>query len=320
MNMKININILTSRRCHYLELIFHFINKIKPENKNKINLNILATPGLESFVHKMLQSLDGINYNVISNYDNYLDKIQWCVNQDCVYSMKHDEDIFMSNHLYDYIIENVHLLDDENNLLLTPLISNGIPTTDTFIQTFFESEHQVEFNNYFKNTTFFPLWGADYTFLNQETIHASEFKSSSFYNAVSNYNHHYKGIHPVRINNDAQLRMLNLLLMDKYIIKFNQKNDFNIINIEAPYLCNNIFTMKTNKWKEIVNNQSLFYDAFDEVPISIYKQINNKKFLFINNGFAIHTLYNTISSPENDQNEQLFYQNLKTKIYENNIT
>ena len=47
-----------------------------------------------------------------------------------------------------------------------------------------------------------------------------------------------------------------------------------------------------NKESAIIWNQSLYVDAFEEVPLNKYAWINNMNHLFIKNGFAIHMYYN----------------------------
>ena len=40
---EITINYLSHNRLHYSDLMFYFLSKIKPENKAKLKLNILAS-------------------------------------------------------------------------------------------------------------------------------------------------------------------------------------------------------------------------------------------------------------------------------------
>jgi hypothetical protein len=69
--------------------------------------------------------------------------------------------------------------------------------------------------------------------------------------------------------------------------------DLNIItNDRSPYLCNSIFCIKTNVYKNIVQSNSLYVDGFEEVPLNKYAWNNNMNHLFVNNGFAIHMYYN----------------------------
>ena len=57
--------------------------------------------------------------------------------------------------------------------------------------------------------------------------------------------------------------------------------------------------IKTSTWKKIVTDRSLFVDPFDEVPLNRYFRMNNKKLLFINNGFGLHLMYNTVFGIQN---------------------
>ena len=46
------------------------------------------------------------------------------------------EDIFINNHIWDFMIENPQILDDEKNLIVSPLTSTGIHTVEWFINQF----------------------------------------------------------------------------------------------------------------------------------------------------------------------------------------
>jgi hypothetical protein len=109
---EITINYLSHNRTNYSELMFYFLSKIKPENKLKLKLNVLATV---DFDWKNKCDGLGIDYEVtiVNSHFNYLSKINIAVNSDTKYSVKLDEDCFTSNYVWDYLIENVNILDDE---------------------------------------------------------------------------------------------------------------------------------------------------------------------------------------------------------------
>jgi len=52
--------------------------------------------------------------------------------------------------------------------------------------------------------------------------------------------------------------------------------------------------IKTNTWKKIVYDQSLFVDRFDEVPLNRYRLNNNLNMIFIENAYGVHPSYNWI--------------------------
>ena len=68
--------------------------------------------------------------------------------------------------------------------------------------------------------------------------------------------------------------------------------------------------MKTETYKKIIYNESLFVDKFDEVPVNKYKDINNLRMVFIDNAFAVHPSYNTIGMKEYVEISDRFFEGL----------
>ncbi len=135
MNKLITINYLSHDRLAFHELTFHFLSKIKEENKAKIVLNILASK--ENNWSEICSKL-GIECNIyiINSGSNYLDKIRIAVNSNTEYSVKLDEDCFISNHVWDFMIENIDAVISEDVLLVSPIMSNNIPSCDYFINDY----------------------------------------------------------------------------------------------------------------------------------------------------------------------------------------
>lgn len=278
-----------SRPIEYWKLTAHFLNKIKKENKEKIRLSILATNDCN-----WLDYLDpGIKVQIVvfPFNGNYLKKVHMASNDTNPYSVKLDEDCFMSNHVWDYLIENIDILESEENLLLSPLVSTNIPLVDQFIDSYVIDEKvKKELHQMFKNRLM-PnnLWGVDYSSLNAHTINATEWNYEAYYEAVAKINHYYRGIHPVRISVEAQL------LLNDYILnsteRFFDKHEYSIKEFNRPYFTNNIFAFKTSDWRKVLQ---LPNDGFDEYPLSDYKNQYNKKCFYIENGFCVHPMYNTV--------------------------
>lgn len=288
--MSITINYLPhSRPIEYWKITSHFLNKIKEENKSKIKVNILATEDRE-----WLNYLDPkINSNVIlfPFNGNYLNKVHFASKDSNPYSVKLDEDCFMSNYVWDFLIENINILDDPKNLLISPLVSTNIPLVDKFIESYItDNEVKNKLYEYFLNRTMpSNIWGVDYTSLNEYTINSDYWDSEKYYEGVAKINHYYRGIHPVRISAESQI------LINEYILntidRFFSKDNYSIKEFKAPYFTNNVFAFKTEDWRKIL---SLPNDGFDEVPLSEYKNAHNKKCFYIENGFCIHPMYNTV--------------------------
>lgn len=293
----------SDRRHKYFEYFAKTLSNMK--NKNNIVLLVLTNSFDCEFYDTILKknnlnnNLNNFIIQVIEGERNYMDKIQYSISfaekHSIPYIMKHDNDIIMSSYLYDYMIDNLYLLNDPKNMIITPTLTNGIPSLEYFIDDFLSYNEQKEVRDEFYKFTFGDLWGADCSSLN--TLNTNKWNYNLFYNSISKLSTHYKGIHPLRFSEDIHK------LLNKYVIKYKNelmsKRDYILYyDNNSPYICNNIFCIKTNKYKEIIENNSLFVDNYDEVPIS--KQINIEKanIVFIRNAAAIHAAYNSISNEQ----------------------
>jgi hypothetical protein len=285
----ITINYLAHDRSNnFWNVTKHFLNLIKEENKSKIRVNILSTHTVD------FERLNGIETNVVlfnCEY-NYMSKVNYAVSQDTKYSVKLDEDCFVGNHLWDYMIENVDILESDDNLVLAPLVSNNIPLVDEFIESFVTDQSVKDqiYSKFLKREMPNGLWGVDYSPLNAYTIQASSWDSNAFYEGVSKINHYYKGIHPIRICAESQI-ILNDYIMDNFH-KITDRQNYSIEEFTCQYHTPGVIMIKTEDWKKIAMSPSP--DAFDEVPYNNFKNTYNKKTFYIKNGFSIHLTYNTI--------------------------
>lgn len=316
----ITINYLSHTRTNYSKLTFYFLNKIKEENKSKVQLNILSTID-DNWVEK-LKPINGIDIKVytIKGGNNYLPKLNIALSSNTKYSVKLDEDCFINNHIWDYIIENVNQLDNEENLLIAPIMTNNIPSCDLFIDLAIKDKNLREniFNNFLNQPMPNGLWGVNYEPLNKYTINAEKWSYSDFYDGVEKLNTQTKGIHPIRICGKSQV-MINDYISKNIDIIINEK-EYGILEFEAPYFTNSLFVIKTDEWKKIVNSK---VDDYDEISLNNYKKKYNKKILFIKNAFGLHLMYNTvygnknkwgIGLPNGDVLEKEFYKNIEKQI------
>lgn len=287
----LTINYFSDNRLHFFKLIFYFINKIKENNKKNIKINILTTKDNETFFSEEIKKYD-LNFNIVAfqNGFNYTEKLTYAINSDTKYSIKLDEDCIISNYIWDYMIENVNILDNDENLLLSPLLSTSMPSCDIFIENFLDENEKEIIHNYFLEQEM-PngLFGVNYSPLNKYTIHAKNWDYKKYLSGLNDLPTETKGNHPMRISYNAQIK-INEFILNKYK-KIIEKNNYNIFEINSPYFTNNMFLIRTDVWKKICNQ---YNGVYDEIPISNYKRLNNKKFLFVENGFGVHTMFNTI--------------------------
>ena len=295
--MKIVLFYLTNSSRHFtFDKYVNFLNK--SNFKNIWEIIVLSDNDNLDFYKNILNNTN-INHSEF-NFDphnNYLTKVNFAIkyanDKNIPYMMKCDNDIFFRGRTLDYIIENLNLLDDSKNLTIGPVLSSGIPCVEYFCKEFLNDEQCDTLHNIFLKTDFPNIWGATYTHHNKFTKEASSWDGRAFLNDVKQNSHYYKGIHPIRINIEAQ-QYLNSCIVDNKD-KFYEDTTMSIIEDNvSPYLCNSVFCIRTDVYETIVNDKSLYVDDFDEVPLNKYAWNNSLSHLFVKNGLGIHMCYNTI--------------------------
>lgn len=266
------------------------LSKIDNNYKKLFQIYIHAYRGLDMSAHIALCRSNGLNCRLISyTAHDYLPKILTAVNSSSQYSMKIDEDIFINHHTLKYILDNISILNNDDVLAITPTLSTGIPTLEMFIEDVFTEEEKNRVYNMFSNTYIPNIWGADYSSLNGNS---TPWNPASYYERVSSIQHHFKGIHPLRVSSEIQNEMYNIISTKKS--KIMDKQNYTTEVTKVVYFCNSVFVIKTSVWKSIISDGTLYRDAYDEVPFNIYKDIHNKKLAIIRNANSLHPSYNTV--------------------------
>lgn len=294
--MKLAIIYLTSNERHYT--FPHFVNLLKKSlKKHEWTLLVLThSNDSEYYDNELNNSL--INYsifNVSPTNDNYMVKIKYGIEyaekENIPYSMKCDNDIYLKANTLDYMIDNLSILDNKKHLTLSPILSSGIPTVEYFIDQFLSEDEKYKINEHFIKSFFHNRDGANYSDLNKHTLGSTIWNKNNFFNDVKNIDHDYKGVHPIRVNYESIDYLNNCILNNKDNF-FKSEPTSLILNDSSPYLCDSIFCIRTDTYKKIINDTTLFVDDYDEVPLNKYAWKESMNHVFVENGFAIHILYN----------------------------
>lgn len=293
--MKLLIFYLTDNRRHFT--FPHFINMLNASSKKDLWKLLIATHTCDNnFYIEELNKYD-INYDIVNvpTDNNYLRKVKYSANyanqNNFPYVMKCDNDIFLKAQTLDYMIDNLSFLENGKHLTIGPTLTSGIPGIEYFKDSFLDNEAKLNIEKLFLKTSFYNRDGAVYEELNKNTIYASEWNKNDYFNHVKSLEHHYKGVHPIRVNEESLQFLNNYIINNKD--KFLENNELDIINDDnSPYLCNSIFCIKTDTYISIISNDYLYVDNFEEVPLNKYAWNNNMNHLFIKNGYAIHMYYN----------------------------
>ena len=289
--MILSINFLPFSRDFLMLNTLKEMTKLEGEFKSLFEVVIHSGPGINNSEHTLVCNKGGIKVRVINyNTHEYMQKIHTAASSSCKYSMKIDEDIFISHHTLRYMLQNLSVLDSDNILAITPALSTGIPTVEMFIEDVFNDEEKNTIYDMFCKTHIPNIWGVDYSSLNSNY---SKWDAEDYYRKVAAIPHHFKGIHPLRVSSPIQNEMFKIIRGKKN--KIMDKQDYCMEIKKIPYFCNSVFTIKTQEWKQIISNYSLYRDLYDEVPFNLYKDMHSKSLAFIRNANTIHPSYNTIS-------------------------
>jgi hypothetical protein len=314
--MKLLIFYLTDNRRHFT--FPKFVKMLdKSQNKNNWKLLILTHTNDTDFYREILNTTN-IHYHAINvtQDNNYLVKANtacsYAEQHNFPYVMKCDNDLFLKSNTLDYMIDNLHLLENSRHLTIGPVLTSGIPGIEYFKEQFLDDDAQKRIETLFLQTNFYDRDGACYNFLNKHTLDAQEWKKEDFFESLKKMDHHYKGLHPIRVNEKSLRFLNNYIIANKH--RFMENNELSMIeNDNSPYLCNSIFCIKTDTYRNIISNQSLYVDGYDEVPLNKYCWQNNMNHLFVKNGYAIHMYYNW-SSNHMDKEKKFcdsFFDNLE---------
>jgi hypothetical protein len=305
--MKLLIFYLSDNGRHFT--FPHFVNLLNESNQqNDWKLIVLTHDDNLDFYRNILASTT-ITYDVFNfnSHQNYLEKVRFAIQYAKQYSfpymMKCDNDLFYRGRTLDYMMNHLELLENPANLTLGPLLSSGIPCIEYFMNDFLNESDRTILQQKLLETRMEDLWGATYNHLNKYTIEASSWNGKAFFQAVQQNSHHYKGIHPIRVNLDAIKYLNQCIIQNKD--EFYKDNDLSIIyDSTSPYLCNSVFCIKTSIYESIVYDSSLYVDPFDEVPLNKYAWKMGMSHLFVKNGYGLHMYYNTV--PNNRAYEKEF--------------
>jgi len=310
----INVYFLQHRR-NFIPTLEYFVSKIKPENKKRLRFFFLTTYDIPiSFNVGVKYAI--VNFGGSIHVNNYRNKFMWALNQPSDYFFKLDEDIIFSNHVWDYMIENQHLVSQPDVMTLSPTLNIGVPSVDLFIQGFCP-ELREKLEEWFREVdiqkTAGDRWGMDLEHLNDFTIRADKWDYDAFHKRLTDMDTNIKGIHPVRFDMKIQSFMMQVVMDNVH--KFISLQDFQIATLNCPYFVNDVCLYETRKLQQVYDE--LGFDPYDEIPMNKFAFDNKLKHLYIQNAFAIHTYFAFVTGGQLfSQDEQDIHDTILNKAKE----
>ena len=302
MQKKLQINLLScnhrSSRFPFSVRMFQELESI--ENFDAVRLCIHGEAGTitawKQYLTQNAPKLEVILYEY--NNSDYLSRIDTAHKTDCEYSCKVDDDVFINRYVWDYMINNLHMINEQNPII-SPILTNGMPSVELFMKDLLDEKdleiaHSILLNGSIPTN----LWGLDYTEINNKIRSMNKWDGREYWDFVSKVNTKWetnsvpwyyfivRGVHPARFSAEYNLFIANKIFENKSKI-FN-KQEYHMEEYPAPYFTNNIFISKTKYW---IDTLKLFNDGWDEGQLSLRMIMDKSSILYVRNGLGIHMAY-----------------------------
>lgn len=290
------------RRWPIITAAINELCNIKENNKKEIKIVIYYNIKNRKSWDETISKLQNHNIKVSTvelERDEYRYKLDHTVMCDSEYFCKWDDDVFINRHVWDFMIENVNILDDESISVIGPTLSNGIPSVELFIKDFLTNEEKKEVKKIFLSDNIpSSVWGCNYEEICKYINNLTEWDGDKYWEFVDKVNvikntknlpwfyHIIKGVHPARFSYKYNYYIANHTIDNKEMVL--DKQDFKLEKYLTPYFCNNLFITKTSYYKE---GLKLFNDGWDEGQLTLLAQKTNKTPVYVRNCYGIHMAY-----------------------------
>jgi hypothetical protein len=258
--------------------------------------------------------------NGFNGYD-YKERTQICIESKSKYSVRIDDDLFLSTPLWNFIFDTIdEVLSQERVHAYCPVFSASIPGIDYFLEDFLSEKEKETIGVMLKRAGFpkhpgFP--DADYRHVQKAIDSMEKWDSVAYWKAVLNppttgtfHPTVFQSIHPILFSVEANAFLTECIFANfKKILEQQEYECFAVTGMP-----NNHWTCtRTANWKRAVDEFGA-NDPFDELAM----QYNERKYglscVYIKRGFAIHPCLGYVPNREEIDNK---YSSFITKIGEN---
>ena len=301
MQDKLQINLFSSNhRAYRFPFTIKMMNELQNiKYKDKVQLCIHAE---ESVINLWKQYFSQNHPKIQTFYieytdGDYMNRVYNAQKTDCKYSCKLDDDVLVSSHVLDYIVENLNTISFEHPII-APILTNGMPSTEFFIQDFLNEQDKKIAYDIFLKTPIENHFHVDYTEIDKKVKSMTVWNDREYWDFVANANTKWqernlpwcyfivRGIHPARLSYEYNKFIAEKIFLNKN--KFFNKNEYKFDTYVTPYFTNNMFVSETNYWKDTTK---IHGGGFDEGQLSVRMMMDNASVLYIRNGFGIHMAY-----------------------------
>ena len=286
MSDKILIGILNDgRRYNH----FKYFCKFLSHSKYKDNFKVIVLSNNHNYVFDDIPKEYNLDCTFIQSGGEYMQKIcsfiHYANENQYIYCFKLDNDIILPSHIFDYIYENINIVDKG---ILLPTLTTSIPSIYFMLDDFGDDEIKSKLFKLFKEFRYTNEWSILNNFLPKEyTLEEYIF----FINSIKEpYGGNYKAIHPIRYNVECT-KIWNQYILENKSSFFNTKDCYLFEDTLKCYFMPQAFLIHISLFQNVLD-KSLAFDIYDEVTLNNLIKRENKQIFYIRNCFGLHIAHN----------------------------
>lgn len=324
----LQINLFTSStnqsRLPLTKAALYELSNIDDHNKKQIELFIHHNIADEDLWSELAYPLakSGISVTLVGLHtDTYLDKVRMAHQSTHKYTCKWDDDIYVNRDVWNYMIANRHIVDTPEISMLTPCLSNGMPSVDMFVEDFLNEEETEFAHKQFISDNIPPdIFGCNYEAVYDFIKNTSQWDGKAYWTKVSENDPTHnrsglpwfytivKGVHPARFSYDFNMFLAKHA--ESNLDKLRRSPDLYLdTTYPTPYLCDNLFISTTQFY---IDSQELFFDHWDEGQVNMLSQKRGQNIAYVRNCYGIHMAYGCTQRQKDI--EKYYIDNVFTKM------
>lgn len=287
-----NVFIFANHRARYLSAALAELVQCDAVQRGDAEVVILADrPSLVQALHVRHTLRDVAKISVTPTLihrrgNSYWRKLAHLADSTSKYVVKCDEDIFMTSASWDSLLSQT----PEKGVVLTPILSTGIPTVEYFLESCNDKIFVSEIRRIFESQLIPNAWGQDYSTLKPYTSS----NRAPYFQSVDRLSTNLKGVHPIRFSSEAQWRLAQHCAEQSW---WRTPLSPKRVEMEYPYLCNSLILTSPAVYADLIKDVKVGrreFDGYDEIGLNMQAQEGRLSVEVLLGCHGVHPSYNSI--------------------------